>query len=153
MKRKTVKCRYDYCKHESKDIPRDLAVGASGKYYHADCFKERTEKKQIVDLFFKEINPNTPPKQLWRVVTDLVNERGFSSEFVLYGLKYYIRHKIKIRYPGGLYYVVANQDVKEEYYRAKSIVEKQTFDIIEDIGTSFTYKKPPKKTLDNLLSG
>ena len=42
-----------------------------------------------------------------------------------------------------------------EYNKAKFLANKPTFDIIDDndIRPTFEYKKPKKKTLDNLLSG
>lgn len=148
----TVKCRYKYCKHESQDIPRDQAVSVGRAYYHADCLKESREKKEIVDLFLEKVNPNSPPQQLWRTVNDLVGKKGHDSEFILFGLKYYINHKIKLSYPGGLYYVVANKEMANEYNKIKTLANKPTFDITDDdIRPTFEYKKPKRKTLDNLL--
>lgn len=149
----TVKCRYKYCKHDSKDIPREEAVRIGGAYYHEDCHKESQNKKQVVDLFLEKINPNIPPPQVWRAVNDLVNKKGIDSTFLLFGLKYYISHKIKLNYPGGLYYVVANKEMEAEYNKMRTIAKKPTFEVLEEVVPIFEYKKPKKKTLDNLLSG
>lgn len=144
-----VKCRYKYCSHESREIPREEAECVGRVYYHKDCLKESREKKEIVDLFLDKINPNCPPPQLWRTVNTLVNSKGHSSDFVLFGLKYYISHKIPLNYPGGLYYVVANEDVKSAYNKVTFV--KPKFEILEEDKPVFTYKKPKRKTLDNLL--
>ena len=145
----TVKCRYKYCSHENREIPREEAECVGKAYYHKDCLKESREKKEIVDLFLNKINPNSPPPQLWRTVNSLVNTKGYSSDYVLFGLKYYIRNKIPLNYPAGLYYVVSNKDVEAEYNKATFV--KPKIEILEDNKPVFEYKKPKRKTLDNLL--
>lgn len=149
---KTVKCRYKYCSHEIKDIPKENAIKVGNSYYHSDCYKESQEKKQVADLFFKHCNKDSPPPQLWRTINDIVHKKGVSSELLLYGINYYIRNNIPLNYPPGLYYVVANKEMNSEYAKHKFSKQKIEFRTSGEIGTKFNYKKK-KKTLNDLLEG
>lgn len=150
---KMVKCRYKYCKHESKELTKDDAVGVGNAYYHADCYKEKKDKEEIVRLFLDYINPNTPVGFLRKVINKIIHEKEVPSEYLLFGLKYYIDHKIKLNYPAGLYYVIANKDVEFEYKRLNSRKEKHVFQITDDTDEVFTYVKPKKKTINNFMEG
>lgn len=149
---KFLKCRYKYCKHESREIPREDAI-LSGKstFYHKDCFEEIENKKKIVDLFHEKINPNSPFPQIQRTITDIIHNKGISAEFLLFGLQYYINNKIPLNYPPGLYYVVANKDVKKAFNKSK-LKNDYKFEVTGDVGTEFKYE-PHKKSLDNFMEG
>ena len=82
---RTVKCQYKYCKHESRDIPKDEAVKGGRQYFHTDCFKERSEKEEVVKLFLEKINPNSPVMELRRVVNNIIHTKGIDSGFLLFG--------------------------------------------------------------------
>lgn len=152
MANKTVKCRYNNCRHESKDIPKEEAVKDGRSYFHPDCLKERKEKQEIVNLFLEKINPNTPVPQIRKAVNTIVHTKGFSSEYLLFGLRYYISHKIKLNYPGGLYYVVANKDVESEYNRLKNAANKIEFSLEDDVeDQTFVYHKTKRKSIDNFM--
>lgn len=145
-----VICRYNQCRHESRQLDKEDAVVVGKMYFHKDCFKERKDKSDIVKLWLDNINPNTPVAQIRSVVNNIVNKKEIPSGQLLFGLQYYIDHKIRLNYPGGLYYVIANKDVEEEYKKQRNKGRKPNFSVVEDI-QGFTYYQPKKKTLDNFM--
>ena len=152
----TVKCRYGKCKHESKDIEKSEAVKSGNSYYHADCLKDKENRKEIIDLFSKHINSNVIYSQLQTVIKNIVDDRGNDSAFLLFGLKYYINHKIPLNYPQGLYYVIQNKDVIAEYnkMKEKKVIAKENFVISENVDeVEFSYKPTKTKGFADILGG
>lgn len=152
----TVKCKHSMCKHNSREMDKSEAVMAGNKYYHADCFRDKENRKEIIDLFSKHINPNVIYSQLQSVMRGILDERGNSSDFLLFGLKYYIEHKIPLTYPQGLYYVIQNQDVIAEYNKMKEkvVMAKENFVIPENVEeVEFSYKPTKTKGFADILGG
>lgn len=150
-KSKLVKCRAKHCQHENREILVEEAVKEGNCYYHKDCYKTKEEIKEIINLFTEKINPNPVFSQLQSVINKIVYDKGLGSEFLLFGLKYYISHKYKLNYPHGLYYVIQNKEVITEYNKFKTKKIKQITNInleTEDEHRSFGYvhKKPLKIT-------
>lgn len=138
-KSSTVICRYKNCLHENKEINREEAVQSGTMYYHADCLKTKEDIKQIINLFVTHINPNPVYAQLNGVIHNIVFTKKLDSELLLFGLQYYINHKIPLRYPQGLHYVVQNTDVVEAYNKFKIKDIKKTTTIIENNDTAFVH--------------
>ena len=152
----TVKCRYSNCKHDSKEIDKDEAVKSGNSYYHADCFRDKENRKEIIDLFVKHINPHPVYNQLQTVISTIINQKGLSSDFLLFGLKYYIEHKIPLNYPQGLYYVIQNKQVIEAYNKLneRKVLAKENFVITEDNNeVEFSYKPTKAKGFADILGG
>lgn len=152
----TVKCKHSKCKHESKDIDKSVAVKSGNAYYHVDCLKDKENRKEIVDLFVKNINANVVFAQLQAVIRTILDDKGNSSDFLLFGLKYYIEHKIPLNYPQGLYYVIQNKEMIAEYNKIKDrqIIAKENFVIPERIDeVEFTYKPTKTKGFADILGG
>lgn len=152
--RKTVKCRYQHCLHESKDIPREEAVESGRFFYHPDCYKEKQNKDKIVRLFLDRVNSDVSVPMLRSMINRIVHDKGFSADYLLFGLTYYINHNISIHYPAGLNYVVANPEVQKLYNRIYGEkVQKPGFNITEDVDNGFVYRQQKKKTMDNFMEG
>ena len=152
----TVKCRYSNCKHDSKEIEKEKAVKSGNSYYHEDCFKDKENRKEIIDLFTKHINPNPIYSQLQTVIRTIVDQKGVSSDFLLFGLKYYITHKIPLNYPQGLYYVIQNKQVITGYNRLneKTLMAKENFIIPTNSDeVEFAYKPTKSKGFADILGG
>ena len=151
--RSNVKCRYKYCKHETKDVVKEEAIEhKKGFYYHPDCYREWKNKEKTVGLFLEKINRNSPIPQLRNVINTIVNKNGVDSGLLLFGLQFYIDNNIEINYPAGLYYVIANKNVQEEWNKKKYEGYKVHVDLSNtETGTTFVYKKPRRKTLDNFM--
>lgn len=153
-----VKCRYSKCLHESQEMNKKDAIQEGNSYYHPDCFRTKEEIKEIIDLFAKYINPNPVYAQLHKVINTIVFDKGLGSEFLLFGLRYYITHKIPLNYPGGLYYVVQNKEVlraynkekiKKEISANKDRIESQEYS--EDNSRDFGYIPQKPKTIEDVV--
>ena len=152
MANKTYQCAYTHCKHNTKEInPKDDGIILSGsRYWHKDCLKESLTIREIIDMFYSEVNKNVVMSQLRSVVNNLVYNKGNDAEFIKFGLRYYLDHNIPINYPQGLYYVVQSKEVQEAWghIKAKQAVDeqikKQNFNI-NDIIDQNTPKEPASK--------
>ena len=152
----TVKCRHNKCKHNSREVDKAEAVKVGNMYYHEDCFRDKENRKEIVGLFSKYVNPNVIFSQLQTVIKTIVDDRGNSSDFLLFGLKYYIEHKIPLNYPQGLYYVIQNKQMIEAYKKMneKKVLAKENFDIAENNNeVEFSYKPTKAKGFGDILGG
>ena len=152
----TVKCRYSNCKHDSKEIEKEEAIKNGNCYYHADCFKDKENRREIVELFVKHINPNPVYAQLQAVIRTIIDQKGLSSDFLLFGLKYYISNNIPLNYPQGLYYVIQNKQVIDEYDKLnkKNIMAKENFVMPINVDeVEFSFKPTKTKSFADILGG
>ena len=147
----TVMCKYANCLHDSKEINREDAVKKGSSYYHADCLQTQKDIKEIIDLFKNKINPNPVYSQLQSVIKNIVFTKGLGSEFLLFGLRYYIEHKIPLNYPQGLYYVIQNKEMISSYNKQKAVAVKQSVEIKEETDTSFTHVPTKTKGFADIL--
>lgn len=154
-KSNTVICRFKHCKHESKEIPREEAVKVGTLFYHADCAKIKDNIALTIELFEKHINPNPVFVQLRAVINRIIFERNVDSDFLVFALKYYIEHKIPLRYPQGLYYVVQNQEAKAEFDKKTAENYKNIkIDISEPKEeVVFEFKPKKQKGFGDILGG
>lgn len=147
-----VQCAYGKCIHESKLMDIEDAIQDKKKYYHPECLKTNEEIKQIIDLFCKHINPHPIFSQLQSVITTIVFTKNIGSEYLLFGLKYYIEHKIPLNYPQGLYYVMQNKDVKKAYdAHIKKALTQNAIEITKEKDNSFEFKPTKAKGFDDIL--
>lgn len=135
----TVICKYSHCLHSNREIEKENAVRVGNAYYHSDCFKTKEDIKEIVNLFKKHINPNPVYAQLQSVIKNIIFTKGIQSEFLLFGLRYYIEHKIPLHYPQGLYYVIQNKDVANAYNKSKTKEIKKSIEITKQSENQFTH--------------
>lgn len=152
---KIVKCRYAYCSrfHESTELPIEEAV-QSGKttYYHADCYKESQSIRNTIDLFQKHINKNVVFAILKKTINNIVYERGIDAEYLEFGLRYYIKNKIPLNYPGGLYYVIQNKDIEKEWNKLKIKQAKPSFEIKDENNSrEYDYKPTQENDISSIL--
>lgn len=156
MKKNTVKCKYSFCLHESRELNKDEAVKIGNQYFHKDCLQTKNEIKEIIDLFVKHINPNPVYSQLQATIKNIVFTQGLGSQFLLFGLKYYISNKIPLNYPQGLYYVIQNKDVKAEFekYKAKEIKKAQIKAVVtQETEKEFEFKPTKQRGFADILGG
>ena len=147
-----VKCRYTNCLCDSKDVDKEDAVQVGKQYFHKECYKTKTEIQEIVKLFSEKINKNVIYSQLNSVIKNIVFTKKLGSEFLLYGLKYYINHKIPLNYPQGLYYVIQNKDVIKTYNDLTVKEMKKSFYIEEDKDNGFKYIPNKSKGFGDIIS-
>lgn len=152
---KLVTCRYRNCLHDDKKLYISDAVKEGNMYYHPDCLQTKKEIKQIIDLFVEKVNPNPVYSQLQAVIKNIVFTKKVPSEFLLFGLRYYIKNKLNLNYPQGLYYVIQNKDVKAAYAKMKAEpVKKAAIDLSEpSTEVSFTHRPAKAKSIADILNG
>lgn len=151
MSNKQVKCRYSKCLHNGELIDKDKAVKIDKCYYHPDCYKIKEDIQEIVKLFKENINPNVVYSQLHKVINNIVFDKGETSDFLLFGLQYYIKNHIPLRYPQGLYYVIQNKEVNKQYQRYNLSTLSSRIEIKENIDHHFTYIPIKEKTIADII--
>lgn len=138
-----VICKYANCLHNNREIEKENAVKSGSAYYHKDCLRTKNDIKEIIRLFKEYINPNPVYAQLQSVIKNIIFTKGIQSDFLLFGLRYYIEHKIPLNYPQGLYYVIQNKDVTNAYNKSKIKDVKKSVEITEQ--TEVQFKHIPTK--------
>lgn len=138
-----VICKYTNCLHDDKEIKKEEAVKSGSAYYHKDCLQTKDDIKEIIKLFKECINPNPVYAQLQSVIKNIIFIKGIQSDFLLFGLRYYIEHKIPLNYPQGLYYVIQNKDVANAYNKSKIKDVRKSVEITEQ--TEVQFKHIPTK--------
>ena len=155
MANKTYQCAYTHCKHNTKEInPKDEGIISSGsRYWHKDCLDESLAIRDIIAIFYEEVNSDVIMSQLRRVVNNLVYDKGNDAEFIKFGLRYYLDHKIPINYPQGLYYVAQCKEVQDEWLKLKNKekIKDYKFEVKESEGKKFEYKPSKKGGFQNIL--
>lgn len=134
-----VVCRCKNCTEKSRELNKDDAIKVGNSYYHKSCYKTEQEIKEIIDLFVKNINPNPVFTTLRNVINQIVFQQNLGSEFLLFGLRYYIDHRIPLNYPQGLYYVIQNKTVQNEYAKKTRTTVKTKVEIAENSNKKFSY--------------
>lgn len=125
-KEELVHCRYPKCckLHESTELKKDDAVqGGSRSYYHPDCYHIMQTINQIKDIFYVQVNPMMTGAQIGQLVSianNMVFEKKIDVDLIKFAIEYFIRYKPgKLKYPGGISYIVQNRDVLSAWEREK----------------------------------
>ena len=151
MDNTTAICKYSHCLHSNREIEKEKAVRVGNAYYHSDCLKTKEDIKEIVNLFKTHINPNPVYAQLQSVINNIIFVKKVQSDFLLFGLRYYIEHKIPLNYPQGLYYVIQNKDVANAYNKAKTKEIKKSVEITDQAETQFKFVPTKNKGFADII--
>ena len=147
----TAICKYSHCLHDNREIEKRKAIRVGNSYYHSDCFKTKEDIKEIVNLFKAHINANPVYAQLQSVINNIIFVKKVQSDFLLFGLRYYIEHKIPLNYPQGLYYVIQNKDVTNAYNKTKAKEIKKSVEITEQTETEFKFVPTKNKGFSDII--
>ena len=151
MDNTTAICKYSHCLHDNREIEKRKAIRVGNSYYHSDCFKTKEDIKEIVNLFKAHINANPVYAQLQSVINNIIFVKKIQSDFLLFGLRYYIEHKIPLNYPQGLYYVIQNKDVTNAYNKTKAKEIKKSVEITEQTETEFKFVPTKNKGFADII--
>ena len=151
MDNTTAICKYSHCLHDNREIEKRKAIRVGNSYYHSDCFKTKEDIKEIVNLFKAHINANPVYAQLQSVINNIIFVKKVQSDFLLFGLRYYIEHKIPLNYPQGLYYVIQNKDVANAYNKTKTKEIKKSVEITEQAETQFKFVPTKNKGFADII--
>lgn len=114
-----VHCRYPKCLklHATTELRKEDAVqgGSKNTYYHPDCWDTMQTVNRIKDLFCKHINTTMTGKQIGQLVSitnNLIFDKKVDPKLIEFSIEYFIKYKPgKLRFPGGLHYIVQDKDV------------------------------------------
>lgn len=150
-----MKCNYSRCFCEDKSLDDEDVVKIKNKRYHSQCYSVSQDINLIKKLFHDYINENVVWTQLNGVINNIIFEKGCTAGFLLFGLKYYIEHKISLNYPAGLYYVIQNKDVKKEWDRIQANeIKKNINNLLNnelEISPLSDYKIQKTKTIGDIF--
>lgn len=153
-----VECKYSHCLHESRELPEEEAI-LSGKiaYYHKDCYEESMAIRDVIDIFYREVNKNVVMSNLRQVVNQIVYNKGCDAQFLKYALRYWLDHGKKLNYPAGLNYVIQDKDARKAWQEKINGEFKRTIDKNAFIGEDKkgekieNYKPKSKSSFINIL--
>lgn len=132
-KEKGYVCGYTFCKHMGERVPPDVAVKDGTRYYHPDCLKEKEEKKQIIDLYYKYYHSNEDMRLVTKHINTLISS-GNDSNYILFCMCQCIREKVPFKSIYTLGWEVKNKSVWRQKYdriKAQQAVKDFTFDDVE----------------------
>jgi hypothetical protein len=132
MKTEIVKCGYKYCKCND-ELLKHNAIKVGNRYYHKSCEIEKNNKEKSIELYKKYYKSCESEMIINKVINQIVNEKGFDSEYVLYAICKAIKNKTPLKAVFGLHYVVDNQDYIASYklMKAKENVKNLSFNETE----------------------
>lgn len=155
--RETVKCAWDHCKQESRQIRRDEAICENGKYYHPECFSLKTKiaemRKSYANLSEKEFSI----PMLNKVLNTLIIKQNIDPDYLLFAIKYDGTSR-PFRSPLRLYTIAKDSSLQRTYERrngfAKMDISKgnKNEDPISLPQVSFKYV-PEKTGFGTILGG
>ena len=132
MAKTTRVCRYTFCSAESKtiDLETEEYVEEDKKFYHKSCYeqmiKEREAKKiveadcrLIEDLWVKHISNTVNYGYLRKILNEYL-ERGVSSDYLVFAMQYVVSHKLSLRHPAGLRYIVDKIEIREAWKKQQA---------------------------------
>jgi hypothetical protein len=135
-KEKEYACGYQHCKHNGVKVPSDQAIKDGTRYYHEDCHKEKEQKKQITDIYYKYYKSTEDIKFVNTVIGQLIYDKFYPCEYVLFTLCQAIHRKIPFKSIYTLGWLVQNDmQIREKYIKqkAQSKVKLLTFDDIDTV--------------------
>lgn len=115
-------CRSKNCLHKSKEINlmTDKFVKKGSAYYHEDCYEKDEIKKRdyqfIKNLWIQHISNTVVYSQLYTVLNNIV-DKGVSSDYLVFVVRYCIDNHYNLNYPAGLTYYVDRKEIKDAYKR------------------------------------
>jgi hypothetical protein len=115
-----MKCNYNKCLFNG-EVDKNIAVKVGNKYYHKECLKQKQDKEEIRKLYLEKVNPTEVITLLNGVISNIIDVKKVSSDYLLYALKYAIQNKLNLTNPRGLHYIINNKSIKESYNKKDSL--------------------------------
>ena len=147
-----MKCRYKGCKCGG-EVDKEIAVKEGNAYYHTECLKEKNNKSQIRNIYYKYYQSQEPVTQVNTGISKLCEK--FDSEYVLYCLCQHIRQKKELKSIYGMTYVVANKDLETAYKKLKASEKVKEFkgeiEVVETETIQYYVENKPKSWTETLF--
>lgn len=143
------KCNYKGCTHPEDMIPTGEGTVISRHYYHTDCARKMECIKEVRSFYVENVSDTVVMSYLNKVINGIVYDKHVDPEFLLFALKFAMSHNQRIKAPAGLYYIIDNSRIKEEYNKEsqKTVAHKVSVKIDDgfDFSTKPVVVQPPKK--------
>jgi hypothetical protein len=117
-----MKCKFAQCKLGG-EVAKEDAIKNNTGYYHNECLQEAMSRREIRELFIANINDTEPMAHLNRTICNILDIKGFESEYLLFALNHVIKNKINLRYVNGLHYIVNDAKILKAYEDNKSKIK------------------------------
>lgn len=156
-KEKEYVCGYKYCLHDGKKVSSLESLKDGTRHYHPDCHKEKQQKQQTFDLYYKYYKSTEDYHLVRKVLVQLINEgeQRFSSEYVLFVLCQAIREKVPFKGIFTLSWLVKNNmQFKQKYnaFKSKEKIKDFTFENTQtNTREIISYKKSGDDSWENTL--
>ena len=108
-------CAWKHCTHPSPVISDGEGVGVGKTWFHKDCNETRLLLKEIGETYFEQVSKNVVYAQLVRTINNIVFSKGVDPKLLLFALRYAIKHKIPLKSPYGLHYLVSQERIQTSY--------------------------------------
>lgn len=157
----TNECCCKWCFHDKKDIGKLSTY--DGRLYHEDCYYSVRDYNEIRDLWKANLtieDNNDTYSKITTIYKGLL-KKGYSSDYILFCVKYGISNKM-LNYPLGLYYLVNNEKIKIAYEKkqfnekARKLKQLQKAEMEEKIKeekkVEFTFE-PKKNNFFDIFGG
>lgn len=145
------KCRYKYCKHDTKDIPDSEAVKDGNAYYHPDCHHEKETIKKIIDVYVEYVDQHPVFGHLRKTVDTIIHTNHVDADYVLFAVKKAVKEH-RLNHVPGLYYAVKNSAAESEWRKQKASEALSNDDfVVTDTTKTYTYNQKKKKSIADLF--
>lgn len=144
-----MKCRYNCCKFNG-EVEKSKAVKEGSAYYHEECLKEKNLKKEIEEYYINNMPP-TVMQILRKAIKQLINEKGFDAEFVLFTCRWIVRNRKPIKSPFGIIYYCTNDKVYGEWNRKKVTKNYNKIKNMEVSDKKVVFNYKPQKRITDLI--
>lgn len=112
-------CFFVWCLH---DHSKENLQSYETKKYHEDCYHASQDYDMVRDLWNENFTIETDTFSKLAQVFSRLLKKGYSSDYLLFCVKYGIAQKI-LNYPPGLNYLVKDEKIKNAYAK-KQLNEK-----------------------------
>lgn len=120
-KEKEYVCGYPHCKHNGVKVPSNIGIKDGTRYYHEDCYQEKEQKNQIIEMYYKHSNSKEELRFVNSIISQLIYKDFYTSDFILFALCQAVKKKIPFKSIYTLRWLVKNdQQIMNNYTRQKA---------------------------------
>lgn len=111
-------------------------------------------KRVFNDLWVKTIDKNVNMSNLNKCVEELIKQ-GISMDYLIFTLKYVIKNKFKLNYPGGFKYYVEYEEIKKAYEKKnRKFIKMSDFTAVDiDDYPRYTYHAKKSRGFADIFGG
>jgi hypothetical protein len=108
-----MKCKYKYCKNNNEVI-KENAIKIGNSYYCKQCYKEKNDKGKIEKLIIEKL-PTAVITIVRKVINQLIYDKGYDSEYVLFVVSKILKDNMVLNNPFGIISYCTNNHLYKEW--------------------------------------